>query len=55
MIQKFGGEFVVTGTQGSLGKTGSLKRNYGDVSITQTRNNRAIERLRQHLEEGRQE
>lgn len=45
-IGRFGGEFVVTGTQSSLGKGGSLKKNYGDVSIAKTRNQEALRKLR---------
>ena len=33
LVGKHGGEFVVTTTQASLGKSGSLKKNYGDVSV----------------------
>lgn len=46
MIAKYGGEFIVTGTQTSLGKGGSLKKNYGDVSIDKKRNTLALEKLR---------
>jgi RNA polymerase-binding transcription factor DksA len=35
--EKYGGEFVVTAPQTSLGKTQSLKKNYGDVTTQKTR------------------
>jgi hypothetical protein len=47
MIGQYGGEFLVTGTQTSLGKGGSLKKNYGDVSISKKRNLEAIRKLRE--------
>jgi hypothetical protein len=46
MIGKYGGEFSVTATRESLGKAGSLKKNYGDVATHKTRNPTAIEKLR---------
>ena len=54
MIRQFGGEFLVTGTQASLGKGGSLKKNYGDVSIEKQRNTEAIWKLRDAYEEQRE-
>jgi hypothetical protein len=45
MIGKYGGEFIVTGTQASLGKGGSLKKNYGDVSVEKNRNTEALRKL----------
>jgi hypothetical protein len=53
MIGKYGGEFIVTGTQTSLGKSGSLKKNYGDVSIDKKRNTVALEKLRDEYERRR--
>ena len=47
MIGQYGGEFLVTGTQVSLGKSGSLKKNYGDVSIDKKRNTEALRKLRE--------
>jgi reverse gyrase len=35
--REIGGEFEVRMVQTSLGKTGSLKKNYGDVSIVKKR------------------
>jgi len=52
MIVQYGGEFVVTGTQASLGKGGSLKKNYGDVSISKKRNAEALRKLREAYEQG---
>lgn len=45
-IQKFGGEFIVIATQERTSKTGSLKHNYGSVTISKTRNHKALEQLR---------
>jgi len=45
-IKKYGGEFHVTASTARLGKEGSLKKNYGDVSTTKRRNWGAIERLK---------
>jgi hypothetical protein len=54
LIGKYGGEFIVTGTQASLGKGGSLKKNYGDVSVAKRRNTEALRRLREEYEQGRE-
>jgi Prokaryotic dksA/traR C4-type zinc finger len=54
-VKKYGGEFQVTATTARLGKEGSLKKNYGDVSTTKRRNWAAIERLKvDHELEGHQ-
>jgi hypothetical protein len=45
-IKKYGGEFHVTASTARLGKEGSLKKNYGDVSTKKRRNWEAIERLK---------
>ena len=50
LIGKYGGEFIVTGTQASLGKSGSLKKNYGDVSVEKKRNTDALRKLREEHE-----
>lgn len=52
-IAKHGGEFVVTATQASLGKSGSLKKNYGDISVARTRNQAALARLREEIDSER--
>lgn len=44
-ILKYGGEFIMTGTTETTSKQGSLKKNYGGVNVTRTRNNTAIEKL----------
>lgn len=44
--EKFGGEFTAVGTQGSLSKAGSLKKNYGDVGVEKRRNSEAVQRLK---------
>ena len=46
MIAKYGGEFRLSSTQESLGKAGSLKKNYGSVTPEKTRNTKALEQLR---------
>lgn len=50
-ISKYGGEFIITATQTSLGKGGSLKKNYGDVSIQKQRNAEALYKLREEHEQ----
>ncbi len=52
MIGKYGGEFLVTAIQESLGKAGSLKRNYGGIVTQKTRNQTGIEKLRRDYLEG---
>ena len=51
MAGKYGGEFIVTGTQASLGKGGSLKKNYGDISVEKKRNTEAMQRLREEYDQ----
>jgi hypothetical protein len=51
MIGKYGGEFQVTATQLSLGKGGSLKKNYGDVSTQKKRNTEALRKLQEEYEQ----
>lgn len=53
-IQKFGGEFIITATQERTSKAGSLKRNYGSVSTSKTRNYQALERLRDEWENAKE-
>jgi DksA/TraR C4-type zinc finger protein len=50
MIGKYGGEFIMTGTQKSLAKGGSFKKNYGDVSVEKERNTKALEKLHAEFE-----
>jgi hypothetical protein len=45
-MAKYGGEFKMTLTQERISKVGSLKRNYGGVTPSQTRNTSGIEKLR---------
>ena len=45
-IARFGGEFVVTAEQERTSKAGSLKLNYGGISTSRSRNDTAVERLR---------
>ncbi len=52
-IAKYGGEFLLTGTQSSLGKDGSLKKNYGDVSVRQKRNADGVRKLIEEYDRGR--
>jgi hypothetical protein len=51
MIAKYGGEFTLSSTQESLGKAGSLKRNYGGITPSMSRNTKAVEALRREHEE----
>ncbi|MFO0926078.1 MAG: TraR/DksA C4-type zinc finger protein [Gemmataceae bacterium] len=51
-IEEYGGEFRTFATQTSLGKSGSLKRNYGDVSVARKRNDDGLRRLRDAYERG---
>ena len=46
-IGNYGGEFKSSLRHASLGKAGSLKKNYGDVSVTRTRNTDALHKLRE--------
>lgn len=52
-IQEFGGEFTVTGTLEKTSKEGSLKKNYGGVSTSRTRNTSAIARLKDAYAKGK--
>jgi hypothetical protein len=52
LIGRYGGEFLVTATQESLGKAGSLKRNYGGIVTKKTRNQTGIDKLRRDYLEG---
>lgn len=54
-ILRFGGEFVVTTSTESLGKAGSLKKNYGGISMQKTRNKTALEKLRREFDANRSE
>ena len=45
-IQKFGGEFKVTSRDIRTSKEGSLKKNFGGVDVSQSRNRDALEKLR---------
>lgn len=52
-IVRFGGEFIVTSATESLGKAGSLKKNYGGISTEKTRNKTALEKLRREFDDSR--
>jgi hypothetical protein len=54
-IEKYGGEFTLNARQESLGKAGSLKKNYGGVNISKRRNHAALEKLQAEYERRRQE
>jgi hypothetical protein len=45
-IEKYGGEFKVTSHLERTSKEGSLKRNYGGVTTSKTRNHEALRKLR---------
>lgn len=49
-IEAFGGEFNVVGTQSSLSKAGSLKKNYGDVGVEKIRNQEAVDKLKEQYD-----
>jgi ribosome-binding protein aMBF1 (putative translation factor) len=49
-VAKFGGEFTLSSTQESLGKVGSLKKNYGGITPSKTRNTQAIRLLLEEYE-----
>ena len=55
MIDKYGGEFTVVARQESLSKPGSLKKNYGGVSVRRTRNLAALEKLQAEHEQLRKQ
>ncbi len=44
-IEKYGGEFTLSASQERTSKAGSLKLNYGGITTTSTRNEKAIGRL----------
>lgn len=46
-IAEMGGEFTLVTRNTSLGKQGSLKKNYGDVNAEQRRNHEAIRKLKE--------
>jgi hypothetical protein len=50
MMRKYGGEFIVHVHQERVSKPGSLKRNYGGVTISKTRNQSALDKLRREYE-----
>ena len=53
--QEVGGEFETIVVLGSLGKQGSLKKNYGSFTTQKTRNKEAIEKLRDEYQRGREQ
>jgi hypothetical protein len=50
LIERYGGEFTITIVHTNLAKSGSIKRNYGDVTSQKIRNHAALQRLRQEYE-----
>jgi hypothetical protein len=52
-IARYGSEFLLIGTQSSLGEDGSMKKNYGDVSVRQKRNAEGVRRLIEEYDRGR--
>lgn len=52
-MEVYGGEFRTFTMQASLGKDGSLKKNYGDVSVKRKRNIDGLRRLREAYEQGK--
>jgi hypothetical protein len=53
-MSKYGGEYLVAARQTSLGKGGSLKKNYGDVSLLRKRNIEGLARLRRECQDRQQ-
>ena len=53
LIQKHGGEFLLTAQHERTSKPGSLKRNYGGVDIQKERNTLALNKLRLEYEAGK--
>lgn len=51
--EKYGGEFSMVGTQDNIAKSGSLKKNYGSMTVHKRRNRRALERLKDDGFQGR--
>ncbi len=49
MMAKYGGEFLLAAFQTNLGKSGSLKKNYGDVSVAKRRNTSGLLKLREEV------
>lgn len=56
-IEKFGGEFRLSASQERTSKKSSMKVNYGGISTTRTRNDEAIEQLREeyHIQQAQQQ
>jgi hypothetical protein len=46
-INEMGGEFLLAARNTSLGKAGSLKKNYGDVTAHRRRNYEALRKLKE--------
>lgn len=51
-IQKYGGEYTLSGSYETTSKQGSLKLNYGGINVTKTKNTDAIEKLHRDYEKG---
>ena len=51
MIKKHGGEFVMSSTVEKTSKAGGIKINYGGVNPSQKRNHKAMEKLKDEIEE----
>lgn len=49
-IEKFGGEFKLSGSYETTSKQGSLKLNYGGVNVIKTKNTDGLEKLRKEYE-----
>ena len=50
-IEPYGGEFLRTASQERTSKQGSLKLNYGGISLVTTRNQAGMDRLKEAFEE----
>jgi hypothetical protein len=49
-IENYGGEFTISVSQERTSKQGSLKLNYGGITTTSTRNEKALDRLLDEFE-----
>lgn len=52
-IAKYGGEFIMSASQERTSKLGSLKLNYGGISTSKRRNEKAVDELRNDYQLGR--
>jgi hypothetical protein len=46
-IEKYGGEFKLSATAETTSKVGSLKKNYGGINVSKSRNGKAVQKVLQ--------